>query len=245
MLEEETVGGRLARAELGQPPAESWPHPQFGPGPERRTRVKICGCQSAADVAQAVEAGADAVGLIFAPSPRQVSAEQAAVAAAAAPTRVTVVGVFVDPSAADLEQAVSLLPRMVPQFSGSESPRLCRHLGVPYLKVLQVPNQGLPAGDRLRADLERFPEALVVFETASAQRGGSGRAFEWSRVSAITALRPSVISGGLHPANVGDCVRLLRPYAVDVRSGVESGARKDPAKLRAFIQAVRSADAAT
>jgi len=196
-------------------------------------------------VAEAVAAGADAIGLILAPSPRQISAAQAAAAAAAAPAQVTVVGVFVDPTEADLEQAFALLPRMVPQFSGSESPGLCRHLGVPYLKVISVSDQDPGAGDGLRAELERFPEALPVFETASAQRGGSGRAFDWSQVRALTGLRPSVISGGLTPGNVGDCVRLLRPYAVDVRSGVESGAGKDPAKLRAFIRAVRSADAAT
>lgn len=192
-----------------------------------------------------MEAGADAVGLILAPSPRQVSPTQAAAAAAAAPSQVTVVGVFVDPTEAELEHAFSLLPGMIPQFSGSESPSLCRHLGVPYLKVIPVSRQDPDPGGALRADLERFPEALPVFETASAQRGGSGRAFDWSRVRALTALRPSVISGGLSQANVGECVRFLRPYAVDVRSGVESGASKDPAKLRAFIEAVRSADAAT
>jgi phosphoribosylanthranilate isomerase len=236
----------LARADLGHPhPAAPYP-PQLGAdASERRTRVKICGCQSAAEVARAAEAGADAVGLIFASSPRQVTLEQAAAAAAAAPAQVTVVGVFVDPSEAELERALSLIPGMIPQFSGSESPSLCRHLRLPYLKVIAVSHQDPDSGDGLRAELERFPEALPVFETASAQRGGSGRAFEWSRVRALTALRPSVISGGLSPANVGDCVRLLRPYAVDVRSGVESGASKDPAKLRAFIQAVRSADAAT
>jgi phosphoribosylanthranilate isomerase len=238
--------GRLSRGEMSQQSADPAAPPQLGSGPpDERTRVKICGCQSAADVALAVEAGADAVGLIFAPSPRQVTAPEAAAAAAAAPADVTVVGVFVDPSEADLDQAFSLLPQMVPQFSGSESPGLCRHLGLPYLKVISISNRSARADDRLRADLERFPGALPVFETASAQRGGSGRAFDWSRVQALTALRPSVISGGLSPANVGDCVRLLRPYAVDVRSGVESGAGKDPAKLRAFIQAVRSADAAT
>ncbi|MGC2295175.1 MAG: phosphoribosylanthranilate isomerase [Candidatus Dormiibacterota bacterium] len=235
-----------ARAELGHPPADPQRLPQLGANPsERRTRVKICGCQSAAEVAQAVEAGADAVGLILAPSPRQVTPAQAAAAAAAAPPQVTVVGVFVDPSEAELEHAFSLLPRMIPQFSGSEPPSLCRYLRIPYLKVIPVyPHEPGP-GDALRAELERFPEALPVFETASAQRGGSGRAFDWSRVRALTALRPAVISGGLGPANVGDCVRSLRPYAVDVRSGVESGTSKDPAKLKAFMQAVRSADAAT
>jgi phosphoribosylanthranilate isomerase len=235
-----------ARAGLGRPPATPLDPPQLGANPsERRTRVKICGCQSASEVAQAVEAGADAVGLIFASSPRQVAPAQAAAAAAAAPAHVTVVGVFVDPSEAELEHAFSLLPRMIPQFSGSESPSLCRHLGVPYLKVIPISSRDVAPGDGLRADLQRFPEALPVFETASAQRGGSGRAFDWSQIRALAALRPSVISGGLGPANVGDCVRFLRPYAVDVRSGVESGASKDPAKLHAFMQAVRSADAAT
>jgi phosphoribosylanthranilate isomerase len=245
-METKDAGELLARGDSGQAQLAPTYPPQLGAdASERRTRVKICGCQSATEVARAVAAGADAVGLIFAPSPRQVSLEQAAAAAAAAPAEVTVVGVFVDPSEAELEHAFSLLPGMIPQFSGSESPSLCRHLRVPYLKVISVSHQDPDSGEGLRADLARFPEALPVFETASAQRGGSGRAFDWSRVRALTALRRSVISGGLNPANVGDCVRLLRPYAVDVRSGVESSASKDPAKLRAFIQAVRSADAPT
>jgi phosphoribosylanthranilate isomerase len=245
-VEKKKAADLLARADPEQPQlAPSYP-PQLGAdASEGRTRVKICGCQSAAEVVQAVEAGVDAIGLIFAPSPRHVSLEQAAAAAAAAPASVTVVGVFVDPSEAELEHAHSLLPGLIPQFSGSESPNLCRHLRVPYLKVISVSHQDPESSERLRADLALFPEALPVFETASTQRGGSGRTFDWSLVSALTALRRSVISGGLNPANVGDCVRLLRPYAVDVRSGVESGTSKDPAKLRAFIQAVRSADAAT
>lgn len=236
----------LARAGTGQRSGSAPSPPHLGAGPsDQRTRVKICGCQSAAEVAEAVEAGADAVGLIFAPSPRHVSPEQGAAAAVAAPSWVSVVGVFVDPSEAELEQVLTLLPQLIPQFSGSESPAICRHLGVPYLKVFPVAPQEPRSGNGLGAELERFPEALPMFETASAQRGGSGRAFDWSCVRPLTALRPAVISGGLSPANVGACVRLLHPYAVDVRSGVESDGSKDPSKLRAFMQAVRSADAAT
>ncbi|MGH7641491.1 MAG: phosphoribosylanthranilate isomerase [Candidatus Dormibacteria bacterium] len=206
-----------------------------------RTRVKICGCTSAAEVTAAVAAGADAVGLIFAPSPRRITLEQAVAATSEVPPGVTVVGVFVDPTVAELDFALTVLPTLVPQFSGVEPPELCRYLGVPYLKVFPV------AADRaeLESDLMEYPDALPVFETASPQRGGSGRTFDWSLVQPIAERGAVVIGGGLTPGNVGDCVRRLRPYAVDVRSGVESQGAKDPVKLGEFLAAVRSADAAS
>lgn len=207
------------------------------------TRIKICGCTSAADVDLAVAAGVDAVGLIFAPSPRRITLEQGAIATAAVPGRVSIVGVFVDPAEAELERAIRLLPRLIPQFSGSEPAALCRLLGVPYLKAFPV-GPGAPAEeDALSLQLRRYPDALPIFETASDQRGGSGRTFEWHRVSGLVQRQRSVISGGLTPANVGACLRLLGPYAVDVRSGVESAGVKDPGKLRDFVDAVRLADA--
>lgn len=224
-------------------PASSWPtlgRPEFS---NDGTRVKICGCTSASEVEAAVAAGADAVGLIFAPSPRRITPEQGALATAAVPPRVSVVGVFVDPSPDELEHALAVLPRLTPQFSGSEPPELCRYLGVPYLKVFPVSAEEPESGADLATALKRYPEALPMFETASHQRGGSGVAFEWSAVATLVQLRPTVISGGLNPDNVGECVRQLRPYAVDVRSGVESGGAKDPVKLGDFISAVRRAHA--
>jgi phosphoribosylanthranilate isomerase len=209
------------------------------------TRVKICGCRSAAEVAAVVAAGADAVGLIFAPSPRRISPEEGAIATAAVPPGVSVVGVFVDPSEGELEHALTALPRLIPQFSGSEPPELCRHLGVPYLKVFPVRAEESSSGDTLAPELDRYPEALPIFETASRQGGGSGRTFDWSKVQALVDRRAAVISGGLDATNVGECVRRLRPYAVDVRSGVESEGVKDRKKLRDFMHAVRSADATT
>lgn len=206
-------------------------------------KVKICGCTSVADVAAAVAAGADAVGLIFAPSPRRVTTEQARLATAAVPAGVSVVGVFVDPSPSELERVLAVLPRLTPQFSGSEPPELCRYLGVPYLKVFPVPTRAATTEADLAAALERYPEALPIFETASQQRGGSGRSFDWSLVSHLVELRAAVISGGLDPSNVGECVRQLQPYAVDVRSGVEADGVKDPAKLADFINQVRRAHA--
>ncbi|MGC2192796.1 MAG: phosphoribosylanthranilate isomerase [Candidatus Dormiibacterota bacterium] len=224
-------------------PASRWPTlggPQLSNG---GTRVKICGCTSATEVDAAVTAGADAVGLIFAPSPRRITPEQGALATAAVPPRVSVVGVFIDPSPDELEHAMAVLPRLTPQFSGSEPLELCRYLGVPYLKVFPVSAEEPESGADLATALKRYPEALPMFETASRQRGGSGLTFEWSAVASLVKRRPAVISGGLNPGNVGECVRQLRPYAVDVRSGVESGGAKDPVKLGDFISAVRRAHA--
>ncbi|HVC22068.1 MAG TPA: phosphoribosylanthranilate isomerase [Candidatus Dormibacteraeota bacterium] len=210
-----------------------------------RTRIKICGCTSASDVALAAAAGADAVGVIFAPSPRQVSIEQARVALADAPAQLSLVGVFVNPSVADLERAVAAIPRLIPQFSGSESAQLCRHLGRPFIRVFPIPSEEPDGDDTLAAHVAEYPDALPVFETASRQGGGSGRTFHWSRVQRLSAQRRVVISGGLSPANVAQCVEQVRPYGVDVRSGVETEDLKDPSKLAAFISAARSSDAAT
>lgn len=209
------------------------------------TRVKICGCTSAGEIAAAVAAGANAIGLIFAPSPRRITPEQGALATADVPTEVSVIGVFIDPSPAELEHALAVLPRLTPQFSGSEPPELCRYLGLPYLKVFPVSAENAPGAGDLSAALERYPEALPIFETASRLRGGSGRTFDWSVVQSLVERRAAVISGGLDPSNVGACVRQLRPYAVDVRSGVESDGVKDPVKLEEFINAVRRAHAAS
>lgn len=220
--------------------------PHLGPDSDtRRTRIKICGCTTAEDVALATRAGADAVGVIFAPSPRRVSFQQAALALAQAPAEVALIGVFVDPSPADLEQAVRAVPRLIPQFSGSEPPELCRHLGRPYLKVIPIAAGDDDPTEALERRLAQYPDALAVFETASRQRGGSGRTFDWTKVRQLSAQRQLVVSGGLNPGNVAECVSQLHPYAVDVRSGVESRGAKDPSKIAEFIGAVRSADAAS
>lgn len=216
---------------------------RLGASSRSGTRIKICGCAALEDVERALEVGADAVGFIFARSPRQITPQQAADLAQAVPDGITLVGVFVDPSRRALEATLAALPRMTLQFSGGESPDICRWSGRPYLKVLRVAATGGHA--ELGRQLERYWDALPVFETAGARAGGSGRPFPWDRVTDLTREREVVISGGLNPDNVADCVGLLRPYAVDVRSGVESAGRKDPARLRAFFAAVRAADAAT
>jgi len=206
-----------------------------------RTRVKICGCTSVDDVQGAVDAGADAVGMIFASSARRISIEQGARLAQVVPPFVSIVGVFIDPSRAELEAALAAIPRMQLQFSGAEPPELCAGIGVPYTKVLHIEEGSFDLED-LRSIAARY-DGLVMFETASPGRGGSGRTFDWTLIEPLAQERRIAISGGLSPQNVGNCIRAVRPYAVDVRSGVETGDAKDVEKMRAFVRAVREADA--
>ncbi|MGH7611449.1 MAG: phosphoribosylanthranilate isomerase [Candidatus Dormibacteria bacterium] len=211
------------------------------PGPAGRPRVKICGCRTAAEVAWAAEVGADAVGLILAPSPRRVSLERAAAAATAAPAGLALVGVFVNPERAEVEMALARIPRLRLQFSGEEGSDFCGGFGRPYIKAVAVAEDG--TGDPARR-ASRHPGALILLDTRSGRHGGSGRTFDWAGVSALARARPVVVSGGLRPDNVARCLELLHPYGVDVRSGVEGAAGQDPGLVRDFVAVVRGADGA-
>jgi phosphoribosylanthranilate isomerase len=205
--------------------------------------VKICGCTSPDEVEGAIEAGADAVGMIFAPSQRRITFAQAVRLAEGVPPMVSLIGVFIDPTERELEEAVETVPRLELQFSGSEEPALCRLAGVPYSKVFHIDPEAGVDMNALRGDVARYEGALPMFETASAVRGGSGRVFDWGSIAELARERRVVVSGGLKPENVGACVRSVRPFGVDVRSGVESDGTKDRAKMRAFVHAVQEADA--
>ncbi len=208
----------------------------------RRTRVKICGMASVRDVALGVEAGADALGVIVAASPRRVPLERVAELAAAIPPFVAKVGVM-----ANQEDAVATQLRAAGftlQFSGEEPAAACERMaaGANYVKTFHV---GAVPGELFdEARLAPYARALCLFDSRVGDaRGGTGVAFAWDAVKEVAARRPIVVSGGLTPENVGACVRALRPFAVDVRSGVESSGEKDPDKMRAFVRAVREADA--
>lgn len=208
-----------------------------------RTRIKICGLASVRDVELGVAAGADALGVIVAESPRRVPLERLAALAAAIPPFVAKVGVMVNQP-----EDVALRLRAAGftlQFSGEEPAAACERMaaGGWYLKAFHVA-AGAP-GDRFdEARLAPYAHALCLFDSRVGDaRGGTGVAFSWDAVESVAARRPVVVSGGLTSANVGACVRALRPYAVDVRSGVETGGEKDPEKMRAFVRAVREADA--
>jgi phosphoribosylanthranilate isomerase len=208
-----------------------------------RTRIKFCGMTSARDVELAVDAGADAIGAIVSPSERRVRAAALPALLAAVPPYVTAVAVSTGETDADL--AALAASGVLLQFSGFETPERCESLagGRPYVKAFHLRPDEPPAFDAAR--FAAYPNALVLFDSSVAGAfGGTGTTFDWGLVAGFARTRPIVVSGGLTADNVGACVRALRPYAVDVRSGIETAGAKDPGKMRAFVRAVRAADAA-
>jgi len=218
-----------------------------------RTRVKICGITRVEDALAAACAGADAVGLNFWPgTPRRVTLEVARRIVAALPPFVARVGLFVDPDPADVRAVLEDLALDALQFHGSETAALCRGFGLPYLKAVAV-KEGV---DLVECASQYDDAAGLLFDAfrPGDLPGGTGHPFDWSRLTddLRAALRPPLIlSGGLDPDNVADAIRRVRPYAVDVSSGVEARdadggvtrGRKDAARIAAFMQGVRSADA--
>src|SRR5581483_4891271 len=187
----------------------------------------------------AIAAGADAIGVVFDPrSPRCVSVEQARAIAATVPPFVNVVAVFVDAPPELVREVVHRTNVSLLQFHGAETPEQCRLYARPYLKAVRMHD-----GVDFFAEERRFADAagLLLDAHASDKAGGAGVAFDWSRVPASRS-KPIVLAGGLTPENVGAAIRRVRPYAVDVSSGVEMAKGiKDAAKIAAFVAAVRAA----
>lgn len=205
-----------------------------------RTRVKVCGITNAEDAAAAVAAGADAIGVIFAPSPRQVTVAQAAAALAVVPPPVGRIGVFVDAPAEQIEAAVSACGLTAVQFSGDESPEACDAVHRPVIKALRVGTEFDCRGVEPYRD---HAAALLLDTFVAGKAGGTSQIFDWQAVGEVSGRVPLFIAGGLNPQNVGECIAALNPFAVDVSSGVEtSPGNKDHKKLFAFCAAVRAAD---
>jgi phosphoribosylanthranilate isomerase len=204
-----------------------------------RTRVKVCGICSAAGAVAAVRAGADAVGVVLTDSPRRVTLDEARDVLRAVPPFVARVGVFVDPTLAEVTEAVESLGLTAVQLHGEESPGFCQSMTVPVVKGFRVRDGFRPAV----VEPYRGRVAAVLLDTYVAwAAGGTGRAFAWDDAVLPDGI-PAIVAGGLTPANVGECIRAMRPYAVDVSSGVEESIRvKDPALLEAFIAAIGVAD---
>jgi phosphoribosylanthranilate isomerase len=203
-----------------------------------RTRIKICGLTRAQDVQAVVDSGADAVGLVFyEKSPRHVSVQQAALLARAVPPFVARVGLFVNPSVEYVREVLAHVPLDVLQFHGEESPELCQQFGKSYLKAIRV-----KAGVDLVQCASRYSGAqgLLLDAYVEGTQGGTGESFDWALIPQNLPL-PVILSGGLHAGNVAEAIRQVRPYAVDVSSGVEaSKGIKDAAKVAAFIKEVKS-----
>lgn len=203
--------------------------------------VKICGVTSVSDSLTAATAGADMIGLMFYErSPRRITLSTAAEIARALPTHVVRVGVFVNPSAETVQRAIAECGVSLLQFHGDEPPEFCTQFGVMSLKAFRV---------RDAASLAALPgyqtDAWLLDAFSPAALGGTGEKFNWELALEAKKLgRPIFLAGGLTPENVTEAVRRVQPFAVDVSSGVESApGKKDPAKVRAFIAAAKSAAA--
>jgi phosphoribosylanthranilate isomerase len=204
-----------------------------------RTRIKICGLTREADVDAAVEAGADAIGFVLYPkSPRAVSAQRAGELARRLPPFVTPVLLFVNAAAQEIEAAVQAVPHALLQFHGDETPVQCRAPARPYLRAVRMG----PGVDLLDCGASFSDAQALLLDAHVEGYGGGGKVFDWSLVLPGVACR-LVLSGGLNPANVTDGMLRVRPWAVDVSSGVEAAKGvKDATLMRRFCQAVHAAD---
>ncbi len=206
------------------------------------TRIKCCGMTRVDDALLAARLGAEAIGMVFtARSKRTVTLAQARQIVGALPPFVSTVALFMDDEAALVRQVVEELQPGFLQFHGDEDDAWCAQFGRPFLKAIAM-GEGASALSRLRD----HPRAagLLLDGHGAGEAGGSGKAFDWSLLPSNLA-QPVILAGGLNPHNVSQAMRTVRPWAVDVASGIESEPGvKDPHKLAAFVRAVRAADAA-
>lgn len=206
-----------------------------------RTRIKICGVTRPQDAAAAVAAGADAVGVVLAPSKREITLERAAEVLAGVPPFVARVGVFVDPGPEQVRRAVKALGLSVVQLHGDEAPDVCAASPAPVVKAFSVG----PGFDPACAGAYRgVVRALLVDASAAGMKGGTGATLDWHGLAGrVPAWAPVILAGGLCPSNVGEAIGAFRPFAVDVSSGVESSPGvKDCDRMNEFCAAVRAAD---
>lgn len=204
-----------------------------------RTRIKICGITRAEDARLAVALGADALGLVFyPPSARHVTVDQAWEIAKAVPPFVTLVGLFVNETKLAVRRVMEAVPIQLLQFHGEEDESFCRSFHIPYIKAARV---------RPGLDLVKYAQAYptaqgLLLDAWTEGFGGSGKTFDWSLVPSGLSL-PIILSGGLDANNVVDAIRRIRPWAVDVSSGVEAAKGiKDAGKMAALIAGVKHAD---
>lgn len=205
-----------------------------------RTRIKICGITRPEDARTAARLGADAIGLVFYEhSPRRIALEEAARIVGALPPFVASVALFVDAEDAIVRDVLETIRVDLLQFHGSEPPAYCAGFGVPYIKAVRMRE-----GVDVRTEAQRYADAAALLVDAwhPQSPGGTGRSFEWAPLPDGLGV-PVVLAGGLTADNVARAMDIVRPWGVDVSSGVESsGGIKDGARMRAFVRAVMRAD---
>jgi len=213
------------------------------------TRIKICGIREEVHALAAVEAGADFVGFVFAPTRRQVSpakAREIIDIVKKSSGAIKPVGVFVDTPASEVNRVADFCGLDLVQLSGNESWEYCRQIARPIIKAIRI-------GQQLREEINA--ELTVGLKTLSPQRfitlldsqvegkyGGTGITFNWRLAQQVAKEFPVIIAGGLNPENVAQAIEIAAPWGVDVSSGVETDGTKDVAKIKAFIEAVRRTD---
>ena len=211
-----------------------------------RTRVKICGITRVQDVQAAVQAGVDAIGLVFySPSPRAVSIEQAKLLAAHIPPYVSIVGLFVNASSDEIAQVLNQVPVDVIQLHGDENPEQCQQIAQScrrrWYKALQV-----KAGLDVAAEIAQYQQvgasAVLLDAWHPELKGGTGLQFDWATFPKTDF--PLILAGGLRPENIHQAISLTQPYAVDVSGGVESAKGiKDQQLIQQFMQGVQGGSA--
>ena len=204
-----------------------------------RARVKICGITNPADARLAAQAGADAIGMVFhGPSPRNVTPEIACAIIDALPPFVDAYAVVLDPDPHFLDELIDRVPLDGLQYHGREAPELCARFPGHWIKAVPMSESGALVDYQRRY---RKARGFLLDGHASGEAGGQGRTFDWTMIR-FEDPRPLILAGGLEPGNVGQAIRAVRPWGVDVSSGVEAEpGRKDPDKVRAFMREVSRA----
>lgn len=203
-----------------------------------RVLVKICGLTREEDVISAVDCGADAIGFVFTKSPRQITIETATRLAGLVPAGVLRIGLFLNQNRPEIEKVINAVTLDVLQFHGNETEMDCLGFDLPWLKAVAMTDIG-----SARQAEKDYPSAkgLLLDSHTPGGQGGSGKVFDWSLIRPLSI--PVWLAGGLTEVNVAEAIKMVRPYAVDVSSGVESAPGiKDPNKMAAFIKAVREID---
>lgn len=192
------------------------------------TKVKICGLSDRAAIETAIEADADFIGFVFAPSRRQVTADQASALVEGLTTKVKKIGVFVSPDKEELEEAISKVGLDLIQIHGDYDEKVCLSFSLPVIRAISVKEGRVPTLEK--ADYYLFDAPV----------SGAGETFDWSALDITHVDKPVFIAGGLTVDNVKSCINHFQPYAVDVSSGVETDGKKDLAKISAFIGEVKN-----
>ena len=205
------------------------------------TWIKICGITNLADAVDAASLGVEALGFIFARSPRRITPLAAKEIIRSLPPPVLKVGVFADEESSEVRRIADGCGLSALQFHGQEPPEYCQEFSLPVIKTIAVRSV-----DRLR-DIAKYPSVAILLDTWFADRaGGSGKAFPWEWAKEAQGKRDIILSGGLNPANVYQAIKEVRPAGVDVCSGVEQiPGKKDLLKMIDFVKEVRRADAST